>query len=166
MEKLVHAMSENIAHTVAVYEQILETELAKQRAIVASDVEGITAAVAREEELVAAAGRLEAERLDLRYRLAQADRRLGPNSRLLHVIEILDGPPRDLLASRRDRLLGLSAQISEVNRLNFQLLRSSLDLLREILDDVFGSPPDPRVYDPSGRPTEASPGATRVDHML
>jgi len=166
MEKLIQAMDENIERTIGVYEAILAVERAKQRAIVASDIEGITTAVAREEELVAAAGRLEAERLELRCRLAQADRRLGPNSRLLHLIEILDGPPRDLLASRRERLLGLSAQINEVNRLNFQLLRSSLDLLREILDDVFGAPADPRVYDPSGRPTAASPGATRVNQVL
>jgi hypothetical protein len=166
MEQLIHAMDGNIEQTIGVYEGILEVERAKQRAIVASDVEALTSVDAREEELVAAAGQLEAARLELRCRLAQADRRLGPNSRLLHLIEILDGPARERLASRRERLLGLSAQINEVNRLNFQLLRSSLDLLREILDDVFGAPGDPRVYDPTGRPTAASPGATRVDQVL
>ena len=167
MQQLVDAITRNIERTGELYDQILAIERGKQRAIVASDIHALTQIVAREEDLVNAAAELEAERNLLRTRFAEADPRLGPDSRLEHIIAIIDGPPRDRLAERREHLLALAAQINEVNRLNFQLLRSSLDLVRGILHDVLGGSPIPSTYTPPGQ--HESPdfhAATRVDHVL
>jgi len=165
MQDLVQQMIENIERTASLYEQILATERDKQRAIVASDAEVLAEIVAREEKLMGIAAHLEAERTDLRARLAGAHEHLGPASRLRHLIDVLDGPERDRLAEKRRHLLSLAGQINEVNRLNFQLLRCSIDLLSGILDEVFGVPAAPPTYNASGRQEPAARGATRVDQL-
>ena len=166
MESIVREIAENIDHTTALYEQILDTERAKQRAIVESHLDALPEIVAREEQLVAAAAALETHRLALRDRLAQADERLGAEPRLRQVIELLDGPERDALARKHRHLLDLAEQIHDVNRANFQLLRGSLDLLRSVIGDVFGARAEPRTYDPSGRQATGVQDAARVDQVM
>jgi len=166
MQQIVEQLMDNIAHTTDLYERILATERDKQRAIVAADIDALAAIVAREEVLVSLAGQLEADRACLRGRFAEADRRLGPGSRLEHVIAVIDGPPHDLLAEKHQHLLALAAQIHDVNRVNFQLLRSSIDLLRGILDEVLGTSSVPGTYDPSGHHEAGPRAATCVDQIL
>jgi len=166
MQQLVPQLTDNLDRTIALYEQILATERGKQRAVVACDLDTLGAVLAREEELVELARPLEAERAMLRAQFAQADERLGPDSRLKHLLALLDGPERDLLAEKRRRLLTLAGQIQEVNRVNFQLLRCSLDLVRGILEEIFGSAPAPGTYDAAGRQDAPSQAPTRVDQVL
>jgi hypothetical protein len=166
MQQLVERMTDNIERTARLYEQILATERDKQRAIIESNIDALTEVVAREEELVALATELEAERTTLRRELAEADGRLGALSRLPQLIAILDGPPRERLRERREHLLALAGQINEVNRENFQLLRYSLDMVRGVLDSVFGAAPEPHTYNPSGRQEGGTHAATRVNQVL
>ena len=166
MQQAVRQMTDNIHRTAAIYEQILDTERHKQRAIVANEIDALSEIVAREEHLVASAAELETERLALRDRLAAGDPRLGPDLRLRQVIDILDGPDRDLLARKHQHLRGLANQINDVNRTNFQLLRSSLDLIRGVIDDVFGPTTTPATYDPAGRHGETTHNPTCVNHVL
>jgi len=166
MQPLVRQVTDNLDRTAALYEQILATEQRKQRAIVDSDTRALNDIVAREEELVALAAELEASRLALRDQLAQHDGRLGPKPRLRQVIALLHGPQREALTRKHQHLLDIAEKIHEVNRVNFQLLRSSLDLLRGVIDDVFGSPNTPRTYDPKGQPEPEPHDPTRVDHVL
>ena len=58
---------------------------------------------------MAQAGRLEAERAELRGLLAAADARLGPMPRLAEIVGLATGPARDRLAQGRERLLDLAA---------------------------------------------------------
>ena len=161
MQQLVQQMTENIEHTTRLYEEILASEREKQRAIIAGDIEALTEIIPREEELMGLASQLEAERTELRGQFAEADDRLGPDSRLEHIIAILDGPWRDVLAEKRQGLLALAGQISEVNRVNFQLLRGSTDLLRGTFRDVAGAPPPPATCDSPGRQSNPDCDAMR-----
>jgi len=156
MEQLVQQMIDNLERTICLYQQILECEREKRRAIAQSRLGALTAIVAREEELVARAGELEAQRLTLRNELAAADARLDASARLHHLIEILGGPQRDLLADKRRDLLALAEQINEVNRLNFQRLR-------EIFDDARGGPPPPSTYDPDAEQERPACDAIQTD---
>lgn len=166
MQQVVQEMSDNINRTAAVYEQILVTERRKQQAIVGNEIDALGKIVAREEELVALAAELEAERLAVRDRLAATDTRLGSRPRLRQVINVLDGPDRDLLAQKHQHLLDLAEQINDVNRTNFQLLRSSLELLQGVIDDVFGPSTAPNTYDPAGRRHDTPHDPTRVNQVL
>ncbi|MFP4055873.1 MAG: flagellar protein FlgN [Candidatus Brocadiia bacterium] len=159
-------MSDNLERTARLYEDILETERVKQRAIVASEAHALADVVAREERLVRGANELEAERLAIRHQLAQRHEALGPTSRLADLIALLEPPQRDELAARRQHLLDLAAQINDVNRMNFQLLRCSIELTGEILDAVFGAAAEPDTYTPGGRQEPRGHDATRVDQVL
>jgi len=166
MQHVVQEMTDNIHRTATVYEQILDTERHKQQAIVGNEIDALGEIVAREEHLVALATDLETERLALRDRIASSDTRLGTNPRLRQVIDLLDGPDREALAQKHQHLVGLAGQIHDVNRTNFQLLRSSLDLLQGVIDDVFGPSNAPRTYDPAGRHNPATHSPARVNHVL
>ena len=166
MQELVERMIANIEGTAGAYEEVLATEREKQRAIVASDIDGLTQVVAREEELMARAGRLEAERAELRRLLAAADTRLGPTPRLVDILGLAAGPARARLAQGRERLVGLASQINEVNRVNFQLLRGAINLVRGILEEVFGADGAPATYDASGRHDAAPHAAACVNQVL
>lgn len=165
-EDLVAKLNDNLTRTIALYERLLGTERGKQRAIVESDMEGLAAVLAEEEALVATAEGLEAERRALRQALGQAEERLGADFRLEHLLALLEEPARGELAGRRERLGALAAQLNEVNRLNFHLLRSSLAVVEGILAHVFGSPPSPPLYDAAGRQDKGEQLATRVDQVL
>lgn len=166
MQALVREMTANLGQTGELYAQILEVERRKQRAIVECEVDALPEIVAREEQLVALAADLAAQRLALRDRLADGDPRLGDRPTLREVVALLDGPERDALTQTHHHLQALAEQISEVNRTNFQLVRSSLDLLRGVIRDVFGEPDEPHTYDRSGQPTPATQDAARVNHVL
>ena len=166
MQTLLEQVTDNIERTAELYEEILDTELQKQSAIVESRIDALPGIVAREEELVGRADGLEAERLGLRACIAEDRPELGPSPRLHQVVETLVGPERDRLEARHHHLLALAAEIGDVNRTNFHLLRSSLDFLRECLDSVFGSPADPATYRPDGRGQAPGHPPTRLDHLL
>lgn len=166
MHSVVQEMAANLDQTRALYERILAVERRKQRAVVECQVDALTEVVAEEEQLVTMAAGLEAQRLALRDRLADGDDRLGARPRLREVIALLDGPERDALTQKHHHLQALAEQITDVNRTNFQLVRSSLDLLRGVIDDVFGSADEPRTYDPTGQPTPPNQDAARLNHVL
>ena len=123
MQEIVERMIENMKQTCAVYEQILQTEREKQRGMIESRLALLTATIAHQESLVAQAGALEGERLELRRQLAQADRRLGPDARFHQLLEILEEPLRARLADGRARLIALTEQIYDFNCANRQLLK-------------------------------------------
>lgn len=166
MESLVRQMAENLDATTELYEQILATERRKQHAIVECRADDLPDIVAAEEQLVGLAAALEAQRLALRDRLAATESRLGPSPRLREVLALLDDPERDALAHKHRRLLTLAEELNDLNRTNFHLLRSSLDLLRGVIDDVFGAGAEPNTYDPNGRPSTGTQDAARVDHVM
>ena len=166
MQPVVHAVIEHLDGTTRLYEEILEAERHKQRAIVGSRIEELLEVVAREEELVAQSARFEAERLGLSRQIGQTYAALGPTPRLTDLIGVLESPARAAVAARRERLLDLGRQINEVNRTNFHLLRGSLAFLRECLETVFGGPAGPQTYTASGREEAAGHEPTRVDHLL
>jgi len=165
-EDLVAKLNDNLGRTITLYEELLTTEHQKQRAIVHSNIEALTEVLAREEELVARAEALEAERQDLRKALAQAEDRLAPDFRLEQLLPLLEEPARGQLADSRHRLTQLATQLNEVNRLNFHLLRSSLAVVEGILGQVFGASPSPPLYDAAGRQQKAEQPATRVNQVL
>jgi len=166
MQELVRELTENLDATTRLYEHVLATERHKQRAIVEARVEALPDIVAMEEHLMGAAADLAAQRLALRDRFAGADARLGPTPRLAEIIELLDGPTRDALAARHEHLLALAEDLKEVNRTNFHLLRSSLDLLRGVLEDVLGAPAEPTTYDPRGRTNPGAHDPARMDQVM
>ena len=166
MVSLVDQLTENLDATTELYERLLATERRKRQAIVESRVGDLPGIVAAEEQLVGLAADLEARRLALRDRLASAEARLGPAPRLRELIALLDGPERDALTHKHQRLLSLAQELNDVNRTNFHLLRSSLDLLRGVVNDVFGASPEPNTYDPTGRPSTNAHDAARVDQVM
>ncbi len=165
-EDLVAKLDENLGRTIALYEQLLTTERRKQRAIVQSNMEALTEVLAQEEDLVAKAEALEAERQDLRKGLAEAEERLAPDFRLEQLLPLLDEPARGRLATSRQRLARLASELNEVNRLNFHLLRSSLAVVEGILGHIFATPSSPPLYDAAGRQQKSEQPATRVNQVL
>lgn len=166
MQSLVHELTENLDATTALYERILETERRKQRAIVESRPDDLPAIVADEEQLVGLAADLEGRRQGLRDRFAEAEAQLGPRPRLREVIALLEEPDRQTLADKHQHLLRLAAELNDVNRTNFHLLRSSLDLLRGVLNDVLGPGAEPTTYGPTGERNDTAHDAARVDQVM
>jgi hypothetical protein len=148
MQELAREMIDNLERTAGLYEEILATERDKQRAVAESRLDALPGILAREEQLVGRAAQLEAARLVLRHDLARADARLGPSPRLSHVIAVLDGPERDLLAQKHAQLAGLARQIHEANRANVRLLRGSPELLQEMCENMASAPAPPEIPDP------------------
>lgn len=166
MQSLVRQLTENLDATTDLYERILATERRKQRAIVESRADDLPAIVTDEEQLVGLAAELERQRLALRSRFAEAEARLGPHPRLREVIALIDEPERQPLTDKHQRLLRLAAELNEVNRTNFHLLRSSLDLLRGVIDDVLGVRAEPTTYGPTGERNQSAQDAARVDQVM
>lgn len=134
-ERLAHALE----RLLPLQRQLLEAVRAKQAALVAVDLPGVEAAMAREAALLKEIQQGEAVRQDT---LRQLDRCFelgrGQDLRLEDLLPLAPEPYRTRLIALRQRLQDVAAEVQTANRLNRSLTGQSLRHVASFLSAVGG----------------------------
>jgi flagellar biosynthesis/type III secretory pathway chaperone len=152
---------------VALHRRLLGLAEAKQRLIVAGDMQEFSTLLAQEQAPLADMNRLRVARERL-LRLAVQQLGLKPDSMRMSLV--VDSSPEGLrpdLRSRQLDLKNLLERLREVNERNMVLIRQSLSFVRDLMHVIVGEPPSqPAAYDRRGIEGGGMRGNGRLVNLL
>jgi flagellar biosynthesis/type III secretory pathway chaperone len=142
-------LKDHLDHEVQCHRRLLDLAEAKQRHIVAGDMQAFSELLRKEQEPLTAMLRLRQLRERILREVADALEMSRDTLRLTQVIERLTGQIRDELRTRITELKTLCERLREVNDSTMVLIRQSLGFVRDILGVLVGEAPSSN-YDRRG----------------
>jgi len=128
MVELIQSLVEALQEEIELYRRLLVEAESQREALVANRVDELQIAIARQEQMLAARPALQARTAAI---LAQMAEHLGePGLTVLEAACRIGGSTGMELRTLRDRILEAAARLSQVNRVNAELLNSGLRFLR------------------------------------
>ncbi|MCK6488520.1 MAG: flagellar protein FlgN [Planctomycetes bacterium] len=138
-QALVVQLRDHLEAELAIHRRLLASAEDKLQRLVAHDIPAFTAALAREQPLVAEMNRLRQVRDRLLRAIATVFSIRPDQFTLSAVIARLSEPLREALAVRQRELRSVLERLRNANDRNLLLVRSGLALVKDILQAVVGS---------------------------
>ena len=151
---------------VAVHRRLVQLAESKHRQLMAADITGFQRTLAEEHGTLGESGRLRQSRERLLRGLAALFNLQNVEIRLSLILERVIDPVRSQLAERQRELASLLERLRSLTERNQVLIRSSLDLVRDIMQAVLGTPNSgSKGYDRRGWTGYQSPGSGNLVNM-
>ena len=151
---------------VAVHRRLVQLAESKHRQLMAADIPGFQRTLAEEHGTLGESSRLRQSRERLLRGLAALFNLQNVEIRLSVILERVIDPVRSQLAERQRELAGLLERLRSLTERNQVLIRSSLDLVRDIMQAVLGTPNSgSKGYDRRGWTGYQAPGAGNLVNM-
>ncbi len=149
----------------SVYQHLLQLTEAEHEAILGGTPEELMAIVDQKERLIERLALLEAERIASVGRVAEGLGRHGNDVTLAALRDAWDAEELEQVTSVQARLMASVNRISELNRNNAKLLRSSLLMLNRWMDLIAGVQQATETYSKTGK-QRGRAAATRVNRKV
>jgi hypothetical protein len=124
MSEVLRNLDENLKRQVTLYEELIDLERGKQKALIENNLQRIEAITARQERIVLATNSLEKERL---LWSDQIGLELGEEPEDLTLVELADHFP--VLNGVRSDLERAVSQLREIHVINTQLLQQAIKIV-------------------------------------
>lgn len=135
----------------SVYQHLLALTESENQAILSGTPEELMVIVDQKERLIERLALLEAERIASVGRVAQGLGRSGKDVTLTALKDAWDWEELEQVTGIQERLMTSVTRISELNRKNASLLRSSLLMLNRWMDLISGAQQAPETYSKTGK---------------
>ena len=150
----------HLEHEEAMLRDTLDMLQAIRQALLERNFERLATALQRQQRVARAAVELRAKRDRLRDWMAATLKTAASELTLSVLLEHLGEPLQGQLRCRQQKLSEMARQVHLLNHGNAQLIRQSMDLLRQLLDGLTGTDQGPPRYTSHGRIERGERGST------
>lgn len=145
-----------------VYEKLLELFQGQRQAIISGHVDELYGIVSKEEQLMGRIGELEADRIAIVEALAKKMSLDSAGLTVSELSQMLSETEAAQFTQVQRRILSRIDQLSQVNRRNARLIKSSLELVSAAIQNLLGAYPGGALYNGGGKPQGASRSQSQI----